>query len=326
MSLLFWRKTQDTGEYRPDGTAQSKDVVATVTDPIPVQIIQPDDNDYPRYIADQGAAGAVGWPTTPSSKRNAGVLHRNAITAVDKITDFVAADMTVATVAGTQGSLLLNTLYYLSVIPGNRWGPTKSAAAIDSVTTQNDAVNTHVVDLTIAQATGADWYEVFLSTDTAPKLVGRITEAQRASGGFEILTMGTVTANAGVAAGHLYVGVLGTGIQTSNAVFAQNNAYRPATVTAINCTGSTKAHIKVKVALTDLRTAPELAIIPFFSNQVSTADYEHGDVTPVPLLTALGQALEQELVLDVDGSTGLAILIDTIAGQGAAVSIWCELV
>lgn len=45
MSLLFWRKTQDTGEYRPDGTAQTKDVVATVTDPIPVQIIQPEDND-----------------------------------------------------------------------------------------------------------------------------------------------------------------------------------------------------------------------------------------------------------------------------------------
>lgn len=45
MSLLFWRKTQDTGEYRPDGTEQTKDVVATITDPIPVQIIQPEDND-----------------------------------------------------------------------------------------------------------------------------------------------------------------------------------------------------------------------------------------------------------------------------------------
>lgn len=45
MSLLFWRKTNDTGEYRPDGTAQTKDVGATITDPIPVQIIQPEDND-----------------------------------------------------------------------------------------------------------------------------------------------------------------------------------------------------------------------------------------------------------------------------------------
>lgn len=50
MSLLFWRKTEDTGKYRPDGQLVTEDVAATVEEPIPVQIIHPDGNDYPPVI------------------------------------------------------------------------------------------------------------------------------------------------------------------------------------------------------------------------------------------------------------------------------------
>lgn len=44
-NLLFWRKTKDTGEYRADGTEQTKVVEVASDTPLPVQIIQPEDND-----------------------------------------------------------------------------------------------------------------------------------------------------------------------------------------------------------------------------------------------------------------------------------------
>lgn len=37
MALLFWRKTQDTGEYRPDGKAQTNDVVVSEKSGLPVR-------------------------------------------------------------------------------------------------------------------------------------------------------------------------------------------------------------------------------------------------------------------------------------------------
>jgi len=258
-----------------------------------------------------------------SGTRGTTVLHRNAITAVDKIVDFVDASMTVANVAGVQGSLVFNTTYKLCAVPGNRWGSCLQAAAIDSVLVTNDAASTHVVDLTIAQAVGAEWYELFLSVDAAPKLVGRLTEAQRAAGGFEILTMGTVTVNAGVAAGHVYIGVVGTGQATTAANFIQNNAYRPALATAYDAAGYSRVKVHVKLVLTDLRTAPALTIIPFFQNQLSAGDWHQGNAEVVNVLQALGQSLEQTFVLDVNGSA-FVILVGVIAGQGAACSIWLE--
>lgn len=46
-SLLFWRKTRDTGEYRPDGIAQTKVVEVSRDEPLPVQLVHPEDSDYP---------------------------------------------------------------------------------------------------------------------------------------------------------------------------------------------------------------------------------------------------------------------------------------
>ena len=277
------------------------------------------DGDYMPVIVD--TLGRV--HVTPSgSQRNTGVLHRNAITSVDKIADFVDASVTLANVAGTQGFLNFNTAYYMTAIPGNRWGPCKVNTNIDTLTTTNDAAATHVIACTIAQATGAEWYDLFLSTDAAPKWVGRITEAQRAAGG-EILTLATITA--GASAGVFNIGAVGTGVASSNTMFSVNNAYRPATVTAINCAGYTKASVKVKLAVTDLRSAPTLTIVPFFGNQVSATDFHMGSAVALSLLSALGTPLCQEFALDVNGETSLTILIGTISGQGAAMSCWVEL-
>jgi hypothetical protein len=277
---------------------------------------------------DQTTPGTTNFvESVPNARRDTGVLHRNAIAAIDKVADYTAGNFTVANVAGVQGSLAFNTTYNLTGVPGNRWGPTAITAAIDAVLVTSDAVNTHVVDCTMAQATGAEWYDLFLSVDAAPKWVGRITEAQRAAGGFEILTLGTVTVNAGVAADHVYIGVVGTGIQTTNTLFAANNAYRPDAVgiTSINCAGKSKAFVLVKLVVTDLRSAPSCTIVPFWGNQVSATDWHAGMAEPLNLLTQAGYPLEQAFVLDVAGATALRILVGSIAGQGAAASVWVEL-
>ncbi len=141
----------------------------------------------------------------------------------------------------------------------------------------------------------------------------------------------TVTAavvNTGPSAGVIDVETVGTGIQTSNAVFAQNNAYVPdvATgITSIDCTSYSKAYIKAKLALTDLRSAPALALVPFFGNSLSATDWHQGEKQTMSLLGATGQCLEQDFVLTVDGDAALRVLVDTISGQGAAASLWVEL-
>ncbi len=248
-------------------------------------------------------------------------LHRSAIAAVDKVANAVAATATSANVAGTQGTLLANTLYYLEVIPGNRWGPTAVNVA-DQTTTPNDAANTHVIAYTIAAVPGAEWYDLFLSTAAAPLYVGRITEQQRATGG-EILTVGVYTA--GASAGVINIGIIGTGVATSAAQYVQSNAYTPASVAAIDCTGYSKAIIYVKLALTDLRSAPTLKLIPFTRNETSTGDWHHDSIMTMALLGATGQTLEQKFILDVLAETNLNILVDTISGQGATATVWVGL-
>ena len=260
------------------------------------------------------------------TSRATAVLHRNAVTAVDKVADLANTDLATADNGSATGSLNASTTYYVTAIPGNKYGTCTKAATINSQATSASGSNTHSIRLTIPQKAGAEHYGIFLSTDTAPKWVARVTEAQRAAGDFEVTAVGTVAAGGGNPAGTVDINVAGTGIQTSHAIFAQSNAFTPATPTAIDCTGKTKAYVLVKVALTDHRSAPSLNIIPFFKNSLSTTDWHQGTLQPVLLEASIGQSLQQAFVLDVDSSTGLVILISNIAGQGAACSVWVELV
>lgn len=373
------------------------------------------------------------------AERSGGVLHRDAVSAVDKVADLAADDLTVADVA-TGGELLANTSYKATAIPGNKFGPTKVASAIDSVTAANDASNTHIVEMTLAQKTGAAWYDLFVSTDAAPKWVARITEAIRVLGcrilavgntveyanvsevaalirtalgangvlaafftiggtGADVtltkktkaandatlnvaiatgtatgLTAAPTSANTtpGVApvpqaetatvagtitpgtaqvetatiagtitpgtaqvvtasgltgspvtvavpitsqvdAGKIQVAVAGTGIQSSNAVFAQNNAYRPDQVTELDVLSRETARIYAKLAVDDLRSAPALTLIPFVKNQV-TGEYHQLAKQALSVLGGLGESLLQEFSVDVDGASGLVVLVDAISG------------
>jgi hypothetical protein len=480
------------------------------------------------------------------------VLHRSGVTAADKL----AVPAVSAADVATGGGLLHNTAYKASAAAYNRWGPTTAPAAA-SVTTADDASDTHMVRIAVSQSPGADGYDIFMSTDANPKWVGRITEAERAAGvairlldvpsgdlaagvagkirtalaadtavnGFfvvsgagadVILTARTAAANdatlnistangtcagltaeptsanttagvapvlqvetatvvetvpgtlvagnatvivtasgmtgsprtvsvavatndtaaqvaakiatalgldadvsafftvtnpggapttvvltslaaaandatmnidvdngtcsgltdeptsvhttAGVAgvlqvetatvvgtittagnaavvvtaagmtgsphtvpvavslaegvAGSVDVGLVGTGVASTAAPFAVNNAYTPGGLTPINCSGWSKARCLVALAVADLRSAPSLILTLFYANEASPNDWHQGASTTLTLLAAVGEALEQQVDLDVGDAASIAVLVESIAGQGAACSIW----
>lgn len=251
-----------------------------------------------------------------NATRNAGALHRNAITAADKL----AAGGTVTISAVTEsGSVLGAAATYATICPYNRWGNGAPSAVVNVTPTANQAVR-----LAWAQVAGADGYDLFLGlTAGAPTWVGRVTEATRAAGGFIFSAVGVPTANA-APAGSIDIGIVGTGLGTTTAPFSYNNAYTPASVTPISFVGYSRAHFLAKVAVTDLRSLPTATLIPFFANQQSGSDWHQGNPIQLSLLSADGQSLEQDIWLDVDGSTDVVMLVSVLSGQGTAVSIWAE--
>jgi hypothetical protein len=272
---------------------------------------------FKQTYVDQGD-GTYATRAAVGNLRNAGILHRSAIAAADVLAVPGTLTLTAITEAG---STLANVAYHVLVSAFNRWGPTGVGADPGAITpTASQAVR-----LAFAAVTGADGYDIFLSTAAAPLWVGRITEAQRAAGGFIISAVGTVSAGGGAPAGGVDLGIVGTGLASNVNPFAVNNAYKPASVTPIVCRGYAKAHLHVKLAVTDLRSLPTLVVTPFYQDQTSTADWFAGAQQTVSLLTAVGQVLEQDLVLTVDGATGLVVLVQSIQGQGAAATVYVEL-
>lgn len=130
--------------------------------------------------------------------------------------------------------------------------------------------------------------------------------------------------SAGGSVGVVNVGVVGTGIANTNAIFAQNNAYKVTTITPVSTVGKHKAFVYVKLNVTDLRSVPTLNVIPFFLNQV-TDEYHQGIIQTVPILTAVGKGFEQVFEVELDGTEGTMILVDSISGQGASATIHIEL-
>jgi hypothetical protein len=249
--------------------------------------------------------------------RDGGKLHRNGITAVDKLPAVTPTAEKDDTVTGVMAA----NAHYFAVAPGNRHGtagPTLGAAPITPTLDKT-------VNLTIPQSAGAEFYDIFFSEDAAPKHLARVTEAQRAAG-CAITDVGTV--GEGGAEGVVNVRLVGTGVATSADPFKFNNAYTPESVAAIgvvDCKDASKAYIHVKTAVTDLRSAPALSVVPFMRSKLSGNWYQ-GTLKAVSLLTALGQGMQQVFSIDIDGVDALVVLVDAIAGEGAAVTIEVETV
>jgi hypothetical protein len=271
-----------------------------------------------KQLQGDGTAGKAAPVSVVESlaNRDAGVLHRNAIVAIDKVPTITitAADQT-----GVVG-VMAAVSHGVAVAPGNAYGTAGTSAIVTITPTVNKTV-----DITIPQATGAEYYDIFFSAaPTGPLWLARVTETQRAAG---CAVTAVATVGSGGSAGIVNVRLVGTGLANTNAIFAQNNAYTPAAagITPINTTGKNKAYIYVNLALTDLRSAPALNILPFLKNQIST-EYFQGQAQAIYLLTTIGQSKMQVFEVDLDGTTGLVVLIGTLSGQGASVTIHVELV
>jgi hypothetical protein len=255
------------------------------------------------------------FPVETIGIRGSIIAHRSAIVAADKVPviTITAAD------SATAGSLTAVS-HGIGVAPGNLWGTAGMSALVTVTPTVNKSI-----DITIPQAAGATYYDICLSTaPTAPLWVARITEAQRATG---CAVTAVATVGAGGSAGVVNVRVVGTGQASTAANFAQNNAFTPASVTPIDCTGHMKAYIHVKVTLTDLRSVPSLNIVPFLcKNEASPTEWYQGQLQAVLLVGGIGQSLYQVFEVDVNSVKSLVVLISDIAGQGASTNIDVELV
>jgi len=274
-----------------------------------------------QIIANQGppvASQSLSWPVRPSAYRNGGVLHRNGITAADKLA--VPATPTLAAITEA-GSNLTSQAYNVTVAAINRWGATTCPTVAAITPAANQAVR-----LSGFTVSGADTYSFFLSTGSSPLWVGFATAAQITSGGFIISAVGAATSGGGAGSGAIDIGIIGTQVASNTGPYAFNNAYTPATPTPVSCAGATKAILHVKLALADMRTSPALTIIPFFQDQTGNADWFADLGQVINLLTADGSPLEQTFTIDVNGATNMAVLVSNIQGQGAACSVWVELV
>lgn len=248
------------------------------------------------------------------------LLHRSAITAVDKLASAGTLTLTAITEAG---STLTNTAFHVLVSAGNRWGNAPVGADPGAVTpTANQAVR-----LAFAAVANAEWYDIFLSAAAAPLWVGRITEAQRAAGGFIISTVGTVTAGGGAPAGGVDIGIIGTGAATSANPFLVNNAYTPQLITGVLCSDFEYVDVAVKVSCTDLRSLPTCTLAFFMQNALAanTGDWHLISTQVVSLLTAVGQPLEQQFRVTLGGGNNFAVLVDAISGNGTSLTAWIDL-
>jgi len=245
--------------------------------------------------------------------------HRSSLTAPDLL-GAVSTAPTVPTTADStvaEGALAAVN-HFVAYVVRNGAGMTMASAISTQLATVNQSIR-----VTIPAAwrfTGTDVvYEIFLSTDAAPKHVTSFTAAQLAASGttrcFDFTTVETpVVSGAGAAAWSCDIGIVGTGVATTTQRFAQSNALTLGTVTPVNCTGYNSADVFVDAKCTSvyLATAPSLVLIPFFLNDAQGTNYHVGAPITVGLSQALGQSYRQLFNLSVN-SDYVAILVASIA-------------
>lgn len=251
--------------------------------------------------------------------RQASAVHRSAIATADKLT---APTLVTKADVATGGALLANTTYYVATSPNTALGPC-TMSNILSQATASDASNTHCIDLTIPQVTNAVSYGVFCSSAAAPLWAAKITEAQRAAG-CKVTAVGTVESpSAGVAAGVVRIGAVGTGLATSATQFAANNAYVTSGLTGIVCAGYDSIVAHVAFAVDDIRSAPALTLTTIFEDDQGT-QYLGGNIT-VPILNgAVCQGFNQVYIIPCKGAAKLYVLVGSISGQNASCTVRCE--
>jgi len=241
------------------------------------------------------------------------VAHRSAVVAAD-----VVAIPGTVTCTKQAGGAATAGVYNVKVVAGNAYGRTTAKAG-------NVAVTTETTNLTVraafAAVTGATFYDIYCSTDVDPKWVGRITEAQRASG-IKLTAVGTT--GAGSIAGAVDVEVPGTGLQAATTA-AENTAYViPATGTPVDCSGYQYCEFEITASRTGDAVALALSVLVMVQNP-RTGVYSMNTTTPIALtfggVSGNLQPLVQRVRAEVRGSAAVWCLVQSIAGTGASISI-----
>ena len=258
------------------------------------------------------AAAAAGFPAVPTMDAAAPVANRTAVAAAD----FIAAPGTVTCTKIAGGSATAGT-YTVFVAAGNVYGRTTATQGNTTVTTETTNLT---VRAAFAAVTGATFYDIYCSTDgAAAKFVGRITEAQRASG--IKLTAVNVT-GAGGTAGAVDIEVPGTGLAVNAGSLVQNVAYAIPAATAVDCTGYQYVDFDLAFSRTGDSVAAALKVIPMFKNS-RTAAYFAGEPMTITFGGASGShyANKQRIRVETRGAPGMHLLVASIAGTGASCEI-----
>lgn len=231
--------------------------------------------------------------------------YRSAVAAADVL----AVPGTVTCTKQASGSATAGT-YTVFVVAGNAYGRTTAKQGNTTVTTETTNLT---VRAAFAQVTGATFYDIYASTDgAAAKFVGRITEAQRASG---IKLTAVNTTGAGGTAGAVDIEVPGTGLAVNGGQLVLNTAYSiPAS--PVDCSGYQYVDFDITASRTGDIASMALQVIPFFYN-ARTATYHLGDAQNLNF--ASGN--KQRLRVEARGNAGCGLLVSSIAGTGAAIDI-----
>jgi len=256
---------------------------------------------------------------TSAIKRGSGTAHRSSLTSPD----LLGATSTAPTLPTTADSTIAEGAlaaanHFAAYVIRNGAGMTMASAITTQLAVLNDSVR-----ITIPAAfriTGADVvYEIFFSTDAAPKHVCSFTAAQLAAGAtarcYDFAVVETpLVAGAGGAAWTCDIGIVGTGVATTQQRFLQSNAYTLGTITPVNCAGYNNVDVYIDASCTSVysATAPSLVLIPFFLNDAQGTNYHVGAPITVGISQAVGQSYRQLFNLTVN-SAYVAILVASIA-------------
>jgi hypothetical protein len=248
--------------------------------------------------------GKVQTSVTPAAP----AAYRAAVIAADVI----AAPAAVTTSKQAGGSVTAG-VHKIKVVAVTPYGRTTATAGAN--------VTTETTNLTVraafAQVTTATAYDIYCSTDADPLWVGRVTEAQRASG-IKITAVGIT--GAGGVAGAVDIEAVGTG-QASGTTAAVNTAYSiPAS--PIDTTGYQYLDIGFTCTRTGDAAAAALSFIPFFYNSRTTT-YEAGSVYSLTFGGTAGnyQPMKQRIRIETRGNSAVAIVVASIAGTGMSVDM-----
>ena len=236
--------------------------------------------------------------------------YRTAVTAADVL---AAVGTVTCTKINSVGALTAGT-YYVKVVAVNAHGRGVGKAGDTTVTTESTNL---CIKAAFAAVTGATHYDIYCTTAADPLWVGRITEAQRASG-IIIDAVGSTTA--GGAVDSVYIYAIGTGL-ASGATAAVNTAY-VVPASPVVATGKKYVDFGIYASTTGDAATPVLIVVPAIYNSRTTL-YEMCENESVIIGGAAGLygSKIQRIRVETRGEEAVALLVQSIAGTGMSVNM-----